>query len=64
MNVPGEEPRFPVRPADRPDQRLDPGFFQALLEIEVSGRMADEWVNHFPLLLHPYRPTGDPFELR
>lgn len=48
--VPGYEARFPVRPADRPDQRLDPRFRQALLKIEVSGGVADEWVNHSPLL--------------
>jgi hypothetical protein len=39
------EPPLPVRPADRPDQRLDPCLSEALLEIQVSGRMAHDWVD-------------------
>jgi hypothetical protein len=43
--IPSDDPSLAVGPADRPDQRLDPGLSEALLQIQVSGRMAHDWVD-------------------
>lgn len=45
--IPSNEPLLPVGPVDRPDQRLDPRLSEALLEIQVSGRMSHDWMDHF-----------------
>lgn len=59
--IPAHEPLFAVRPADRPDQRFDPRLPEALLEVQLSGRMADDWVDHASPFLSAYRPTPGPF---
>jgi hypothetical protein len=56
------DPSLPIGPADRPDQRLDPCVPQALLEVQVSGRMANDRVDHVvpPHSLFSIVPCLDP----
>jgi hypothetical protein len=38
--------RLSSSPVDRPDQRLDPGFSKALLEVEGSDRVPCHRIDH------------------